>query len=238
MKTVYWSPFSVIDKYPSVQLLYDTPDSLLQDLSSKRNKDSTGDNWFQCHAFQASIKNTFVLRLPFSTGFALDSDVGAFAMREEYESSMQYVQIKQPSILNAYTIAVRGNWIFWSEEPLTITTSPAHYHKPVFDGYYVGGSFDIGRWFRPVEGAIQLNEQVNTVHIKRHDPLAYIKFDTEEPIQLKRFYMTKELEELHWACVQYKQHDPHRGLSYLYDKFTNRGLDKVITKEIKRNVMN
>jgi hypothetical protein len=237
MKTVYWSPFSVMQKYPSVQLLYDTPNSLISDLIDRRNKEANGDNWFQCHAFQSSIKNTFVLRLPFSVAFGLDKDLGAFAIEQEYERQMEFVQIKQPSVLNSHTFAVRGNWIFWSEEPLTITTSPAHYHKPVVDGYYVGGSFDIGRWFRPVEGAIQLNEGVNTVHIKRNDPLAYIKFNTDELVELKRFYMTKELEELHWGCVKYKQEDPHRALSYLYDKFSKRGLNKIITKEIKRNVV-
>jgi len=237
MKTVYWSPFSVMEKYPSVQLLYDTPDSLISDLIVRRNKEANGDNWFQCHAFQASIKNTFVLKLPFSIAFGLDADLGAFEIGQEYGDKMQFVQIKQPSVIDAYTFTVRGNWIFWSEEPLTITTSPAHYHKPVVDGFYVGGSFDIGRWFRPVEGAIQLNEGVNTVHIKRNDPLAYIKFNTDEPVELKRFYMTKELEELHWGCVKYKQEDPHRALGYLYDKFTKRGLNDVITKEIKRNLV-
>ena len=237
MKTVYWSPFAIAEKYPSVQLLYNTPDPLLTDLTPRRNKEANGDNWFQCHAFQDSIKNTFILRLPFEVVFGLDKELGVFPIGSQYQNNLEFVKIKQPSVLNAYTFAVRGNWIFWSEGPLTMTTSPAHYHQPVFDGYYVGGSMDIGKWFRPVEGAIQLNESINTVQIKRNDPIAYVKFDTEERIQLKRFYMTKELEELSWGCVEYKQHDPHRGLQYLYDKFMNRGLHNVITQQIKGSVV-
>ena len=96
---------------------------------------------------------------------------------------------------------------------------------------------DIGQWFRPIEGATQLNENVNTVSIKRNDPIAYVKFQTDEPVQLKRFYMTKELEELSWGCIKYKRYEPARSLPYLYDKFNKRGLHKVITKEIKRNVV-
>lgn len=237
MKTVYWSPFSAIEKYPRIQLLYDTPDLLLSNLTSRRNKEANGDNWFQCHAFLQSIKNTFILRLPFEVAFALDSDLGVITIDQEHENNLEFVQMKQPSVLNAYTFTVRGNWIFWSEEPLTMTTTPAHYHESVFNGYYVGGSMDIGKWFRPVEGAIQLNEGVDVVYIKRNDPIAYVKFDTEEPVQLKRFYMTKELEELSWGCVKYKQHDPHRGLQYLYDKFTKRGLHNVVTQQIKENVV-
>ncbi len=237
MKTVYWSPFSVAEKYPSVQLLYDTPDSLLSDLTPRRNKESNGDNWFQCHAFQASIKNTFILRLPFEVAFGLDKELGVFPFGQEHQDNLEFVKIKQPSVLNSHTFAVRGNWIFWSEEPLTMFTSPAHYHEAVFNGYYVGGSFDIGKWFRPVEGAIQLNQSIDTVHIKRNDPIAYVRFDTEEMVQLKRFYLTEELEQLSWGCIKYKQHNPHRGLQFLYDKFTKRGLHNIITQEIKRNVV-
>jgi hypothetical protein len=114
---------------------------------------------------------------------------------------------------------------------------PAYYHKPVFDGYYIGGSMDIGQWFRPIEGATQLNPNVNTVSFKRNDPIAYVKFQTEEPVQLKRFYMTKEIEELSWGCIKYKKYEPRRTLPFLYDKFNKRGLNKIITREIEKNVV-
>jgi len=237
MKTVYWSPFSVMEMYPSIQLLYDTPDSLLKDLSPRRNKVAHRDNWFQCRAFQEDVRNTFILRSPVSAVFGLDEDLGAFAIGDEYRENMRFVVRKQPSVTNAETFAIRGNWIFWSEDPLLITTMPAHYHQPVFNGYYVGGSFDIGKWFRPVERAIQLNEGTNTVSIKRNDPLAYIKFNTKEQIELKRFYLNTELVELHWGCVKYKYQEPKMSLDYLYGKFTSNGLNKVITREIKKNMV-
>jgi hypothetical protein len=239
MKTIYWSPFAQHERYPSVQLMYDTPDALLTDLLPRRNKKANGDNWFQCYAFQASVKNSFILRSPFTASFGVDDELGIIPINQDLNnlSNMKFIVKKQPSVINAHTIAIRGLWMFWSEESLEITTSNPEYHRKPYDGYYVGGSFDIGKWFRPIEGAIQLNNEVNAVSIKRNDPLAYVKFHTDEPVQLKRFYMTKELEELHWACINYKQYDPHRTLPYLYNKFTNRGLHTIITKEIKRNVV-
>jgi hypothetical protein len=239
MKTIYWSPFAQRERYPTVQLIYETPDPLLKDLLPRRNKEANGDNWFQCHAFQESIKNTFILRSPFDAVFGIDEELGIIPIGQDIKnlSNMEFIVKKQSSVIDAHTIAIRGNWIFWSEDSLQITTSNPQYHNKTYDGYYIGGSFDIGKWFRPVEGAIQLNNNVNAVAIKRHDPLAYIKFNTNEPVQLKRFYLTQELEELHWACVHYKRHEPKRTLSYLYDKFTKRGLDKIITQEIKRNVV-
>jgi len=236
MKTVYWSPFFASDEYPSIQLMYEAPDPLLSDLTNRRNKESSGDNWFQCHAFLGGVKNTFVLRIPFDIAFGLDKELGVFPIDSDLEN-IKFVAMKQPSVTGAYTFTVRGNWIFWSEEPLVMTSSPAYYHKPVVDGYYVGGSMDIGQWFRPIEGATQLNPSVNTVSIKRNDPIAYVKFETDEPVQLKRFYMTKELEELSWGCIKYKRYEPKRALPYLYDKFNKRGLNKIITREIKKNVV-
>jgi len=236
MKTVYWSPYFPTEQYPAVQLLYDTPVPLLSELVDKRNKENNGDNWYQCHAFLSSIKNTFVLKLPFNVTFGIDSDLGVFPIDGDTEN-MNFVSRKQPSVVNAETFAIRGNWIFWSEEPLIMTSSPAYYHPPVFEGHYVGGSFDIGKWFRPIEGACQLNPNVNTVSVKRNDPLAYVKFHTDEPIKFKRFYLNSEIEELSRGCVNYKRHEPHKSLPYLYSKFTDKGLNKVVTTAIKRNVV-
>lgn len=236
MKTIYWSPFFPTEQYPSVQLMYETPDPLLQDLLPRRNKEANGDNWFQCHAFQESIKNSFILRLPFSTSFGLDYELGVFPIDSNVEN-MRFVKLKQPSVKESITFAIRGNWIFWSEDSLQMISMPAFYHPKVFNGYYVGGTFDINKWFRPIEGAIQLEKGHNTVAIQRHDPIAYVKFMTNEPVQLKRFYLTKELEELSWGCIRYKYHEPSRALPFLYQKFKERGLDKIITKAIKENVV-
>jgi hypothetical protein len=193
MKTVYWSPFSIMEEYPRHQLLYDAPNLL------------------------ENTKNTFVLRLPFEVAFALDADLGVFPIGQEYENNVEFIEIKKPLTLNTYTFAIKGNLIFWSEKPLTITTSSAHYHNPVFDGYYVGESFDIGKSFRPIKGTIQLNKGVNTVFIKRNDPIAYVKFNTKRSVELKRFYMSEELQQLILSGVKCKSN--------------------VITQEIKRNVV-
>jgi hypothetical protein len=236
MKTVYWSPFFPTEQYPSVQLMYESPDSLLGDLLVRRNKGTNGDNWFQCHAFLASVKNTFVLRIPFDIAFGIDDKLGVFPISGDLEN-MKFVAMKQPSVIDAHTFAIRGNWIFWSEDSLEMTTSPAYYHNKVLDGYYIGGTMDIGKWFRPVEGATQLNVGTNTVSFNRNDPIAYVKFETSEPVQLKRFYLTKELEELSWGCIKYKKYEPRRALPYLYDKFNKTGINKIITREIRKNVV-
>lgn len=236
MKTVYWSPFFTRDTYPTTQLLYDTPVKLLDDLKADRNKENHRDNFYSCHAFLKSVENTFVLKLPIPLSFGIDETIGIIPIKGE-PSDFRFVSRKEPSQTNRHTFAVRGNWIFWSEESLEILTTPAYYHHQVFDGFYVSGSFNINKWFRPIEGAIQLNKGVNTVNFERNDPIAYIKFLTDEPVVLKRFYLTEELEKLSWGCIWHKNYEPTRSLNYLYNIFGKSNLSKIITKQIKENIM-
>jgi hypothetical protein len=236
MATVYWSPWYPTELYSSLHLLYDEPVSLLQDIKHKQSKGNRTENWYQCHAFLNSIKNTYVLKFPSSVTFGLHKDFGIINVVQN-DPNIQFVSNKQPSVNGAFTFAILNNWLFWSDEPLEISSMPAYLHKPVFDGYYVPGSFNINSWFRPLEAAIQLNEGVEIVSIQKDDPLAYVKFHTNEPVTLKRFYMTKELEEMSQACIGYKRHDSSRGLSFLYSRFHKNGMNKIISREIHKNLM-
>jgi len=237
MVTVYWSPWYPSDTYASMHLLYDEPVSLLQDIKYQQNKENKKENWFQCHAFLHNVKNTFVLKFPSPISFHIDKDFGIVS--SDYgKSDISVVANKQPSVTDAYTFSILNNWIFWSEESLEITSTPAYLHKPVFDGYYVPGSFNINSWFRPLEAAIQLNEKSNYVEIKRNDPMAYVKFHTNEPVVLKRFNLSNELIQLSQGCINYKRFEPNKGLSFLYKKFHANGMSKLISKEITKNIIN
>lgn len=235
MQTVYWSPWYPDTSYSSLHLLYEKPELLLDEIKDRKNKDNRTDNWVQCHAMLNHVKNTFVLRFPFEVNFAIHKEFGAVPI--DKTSPLDFVAIKGPSLNNSYTFSILNNWIFWSDSPLQITSTPAYLHKPAFDGYYVPGSFNINSWFRPLEAAIQLHELVEVVNIEKNEPFAYVKFHTEEQVVLKRFNFTAELSALSNACIQYKRYDKNRGLSFLYERFKKHGLDKAISKSIHENIM-
>lgn len=236
MRTVYWSPWTPDESLLKLHLLYDNPVSVLDDIKHRINKDNRGDNWYQCHAFLNSVKNTFVLKFPFDCVFGLDNNFGVIKITER-QYPLNYVTVKQPSINNQITFSILNDWIFWSDTPLEILTTPSYLHKSQIDGFYVPGSFNINSWFRPIEAAMQLNENVNTVTINRGDAFAYVKFVTNEPVQLKRFNFNNELRMLAQSCIDYKKHESNRGLSYLYSRFRKNGLHQEITRVILNNLM-
>ena len=134
MTTVYWSPWYPEPLYSTNHLLYETPDSLLADIKPLHNKENKGDNWYQCHAFLNSIKNTFILRFPISVSFAIDKDFGIVGLNQNDAQMLPFVTIKSPSVINANTISILNNWIFWCDEPMVITSIPSYLHKPSYHG--------------------------------------------------------------------------------------------------------
>lgn len=238
MPTVYWSPWYPEESlYTTYHLLYENPDPLLTDIKPFQNKDNKGDNWYQCHAFLGSVKNTFILRFPMSVSFAIDKEFGIVALKQDDFQMMPFVGIKGASRVDGYTINLVNNWIFWSDEPLLITSTPSYLHEPTYAGYYVPGSFNINSWFRPLEAALQLHKGTEVFSIKRGDPFAYVKFHTDEPVILKRFDLTPKIRQISYDCINYKRHNAHRGLPYLYEKFRGNGLNKLLSREIQNNLM-
>jgi hypothetical protein len=233
---IYWSPYVLGQDYASLQLLYDEPDPVIPFLTEKRNKENKRDNFLSCHAFLNNSKNTFVLRNPVDVDVRFDEKFGKISTNQETARNSMFVIEKEPSLVNSLTFTIYAGWIFWSDKPVVLTSMPAYFHKPVFDGYYVPGSFNINSWFRPLEAAIQLNENVDVLSMKRQDPVAYVKINTDETAKLRRFYMSDELKGLSDACVGYKKYDPSRSLAFLYDKFSKNGLNKAISREIKKNL--
>jgi hypothetical protein len=239
MKTVYWSPWAPPDIYTDEFITHSTPTRLIDEVTPMMDKTNGHDNFLHCQAVQSMIKNTYVIKNPFeihidfSTGTPVDKVV-----RHRHDHSYKFL-IKGPSLKDSLTINYFMNWIFYSEEPLTIQTMPAYFHNSSIlkTGFYVPGSYDISNWFRPVEGAFQLYKGETTFKCKEDEPLYYVKFLTDEPIQLKKFYLSKELHDMGMSCIRAKTFRGGRPLQCMYNLFKGSKADKRILKEIKKNLI-
>ena len=239
MKTVYWAPWGEPASYSELFLAYDPPIRLPDDLKFRNNKENASDNYFRCPAFVDSIRNTFLFTSPSN----VDITIGDGYLRNNLPQNVSYDQrlftVKQASCRDAHTIRYYANWIFFSEESLVIHSTPPFMHRsPVNNtGYYVPGSFDISQWFRPLEYAYQMWDNVDTFSVRATDPLMYVNFLTDEKVELKKFYLTKELYDLSMSCVRLKTYRRDRVLSKLYNMFSTSGIKNRILKEIKNNLI-
>jgi len=237
---VYWSPWADMDMYPEYQMAFDEPKSVISSYKDRINHANQGDNFFKCPAFLDAVKNTYSLNAPWDVDFAVTPAGAIIDQSTRKDGNLAHLyHIKNPSMYGAGTVNVFANWIMFSEEPVTIQTSPAYLHKSSITdtGFYVPGRYDISQWFRPIEAAFQLWPQANSLKCGLGEPMLYVNFLTNEPIEFKRFYMTPEIHELSMACVKFKQYQTIKNLERLYAVFTRNTLRTRLLKAIKDNLI-
>jgi hypothetical protein len=81
----------------------------------------------------------------------------------------------------------------------------------------IPGTFDISKWVRPIEIAIQIHDEEKVV-FKRDDPLMMIKFtsNNNDSIQLEQKIIDENVIALTSACVRVKNTNPSLNLKSLY----------------------
>lgn len=237
---VYWSPWSDMDMYPEYQMAFDEPTSIVSSYKDRIYHLNQGDNFFKCPAFLNTVKNMYSLNAPWDIDFQVmpTGEIRDQSTRKATSLAHLY-HVKQPSMTGAGTVNVFANWIMFSEEPVTIQTTPPYLHdSAVTDtGFYVPGSYDISQWFRPIEAAFQLWPGSNGLKCPLGDPMLYVNFLTTEHIEFKRFYMTPEIHELSMACVKFKQYQTVKNLERLYAIFTRNTLRTRLLTAIKDNLI-
>jgi len=227
--TVYWSPWQHKDIYDLRYDLYGNPEKLLSYANSFKNDENLTDTWYKCRAYMEIAKNTFVLRSPFGVDAKIDPPY-IRSLNKDYE--VEQFDAKNPSMSNSYTVNFSTNWIFWCDEDLTITTVNPYIQPLGFNGFYVPGSFNINKWFRPVEGAFQLYQGEDRFTVNPGDPIIYIKFNTDKKVILKRFKMNDALHEAVYKCTTYKVSSPWQSLPFLYSLFTKNKWGDIIRKNV------
>lgn len=239
MKTVYWAAWDQKDMLNEMFLGYSDPVNVLQDLQSNMNKKNKMDNFLNCPAFTNQYKNTFLFSSPTNIDVSLNNQYVRNNIPPHIPFNERTFVYKQPSLLNSQTVKAAANWIFFCEDSLVMESMhPFMHNTPVSKyGFYVPGGFDISQWFRPLEYAFQMWEGCNDFKISQNDPLMYIRFNTLEKVELKKFYLTPELFDLSMSCVRLKSYWRQRNLGKLYDIFTRSKIQKKIIEEIKKNLM-
>ena len=99
----------------------------------------------------------------------------------------------------------------------------------------IPGVYDIGKWFRPIEFAFHMPEDIDTFKITQGEIYQYIQFHTDEKINLIQFRPSPNILNLLKEVAKsrnYKKVISH--MDYFYKTFK---LKKQILNEIKENIV-
>lgn len=198
------------------------------------------DGFTKCPAFTDHLKNVYSLKFPIDYNLSYENGMYTSDMYNQdfYDS---YILHRSPN-LKKPLISIKSWYYFFTEnENLELSVTNAYFSDNDFTKktFIIPGSFDIAKWPRPIECAFTLREDFKTLNMKRGDDYLYVKFNTDEKIKFKRFYMNEEIYNDYINMISARHVKPFRkiGLYYYYDLYIKSKYKKLLLKKIKENTV-
>lgn len=216
---IYWSPtYSDIkeESWEWKELAWFEPEPVFSHFVSERNKDT---DFLRCPAFIDYYKNTFLIRAPVDLSITLGEDGHLRTHQYDQVFYNHHLTERFQSNDNHPSISLEFMNMFTCEESVIMQQLPAalEHNENLKNMHLISGQFDISKWFRPLTMAIEIHDVQKGLHIKRGDPLYYVKFVTDEKVNLIRRELTPELNKVHRGCVVLKQFVPNNTLQENYN---------------------
>ena len=199
----------------------------------------TGVQTYALPIFKKQVKNSFVLKSPIDYNLSFDREKDSVSSNM-YDQDFFNKVVHVRSGIDAHC-SLNIMYLFVSEESLSIQLTGAYFSDNDFVNktMIIPGSFDIGKWCRPVECAFIAKKEFNEISINRGDDYSYIKFDTDKDLNFKKFIFSDKMKKMLAENSQSRSYNKKKfkPLEYWYDLFHNSKQKRIIMKEIKDNLI-
>jgi hypothetical protein len=208
----------------------------LSDLQNKRTSNSNPANFLSCPAVRSSWQNVWM--------FGLDNDlVVEYDINTAKELNCSPVDMsREPHLEGTNIFNLLKVSYFFSEEPLRMKVTAPYFHNVKYQkhGTFIGGIFDIGRWYRAVHPEIMTWQESGTIKFQSGEPIFYAEFLTEEKVKIVRYQHTELLGYLSSALVNSPFQTPKNfqgSLNSRYEAFDRSDYRIAILNEIQDNLL-
>lgn len=243
---VYWS---VITPPPNTGYNYyinvKEPQPVIKEFSNYKQNIAPhvvpGSNFLRCPAVINSLKKTFYFSSPFHLGINFNNGrVTTSNYGQEFYDRHITIEYEQAGYFQLNTEL----YLFTEEESLTVRQrGPSLSNSAVANNLItIEGEFDIGKWFRSLNGAYIIKSP-GSFNILKDDPLFYIDFYSSKNIIFKKFYFTPEIFTISRMCVRNKVSEPYLPIPLLnklntyYSEFKQSKIKSRLVKLIKENLL-
>jgi hypothetical protein len=181
MTTVYWNIFQAnkIVQDDCMVLSHFDPEPVLPYII--KNRVATTDDYLTCPAFLDYYKNTYVIRSPVDIKIMFNSNtrtLNILPQRQEFYDTFIKYRGDLNAISNPFLMSFALFYLFISNDDCMLEQTPVSLHDTSFSSKIrlIGGTFNINKWFRPVEFGFEFINENEPLIIKRGDPMYYIRF--------------------------------------------------------------
>lgn len=203
--TVYWTVDNTyLPELAGLMLSVEEPKPAWKFYYDKQS----GDH-LKCPAFYVGLQNTYVLCAPMDIHLEYDRT-------DMYDKKLRLVHPKldrptaekliQPRFKQTHPESreimsiVFFPYLFYADTPMYMEMTPAFLEwekDPTWRS--MTGGYDIGRWRRYLEFGIELRDRKGEIHIKRGQPLSYVRFypqETPEGVHTRIKLVPRELTDI------------------------------------------
>lgn len=181
------------------------------DLEPLDTWESSESRYHQCPAFVKYVKNTFVLRNTVDLVLRWDKPNGVLHSNLPFEAHNAMVRLHWQDFdkdTSVPIVAISNSFVFVADQPVYVEFLPPFNHiDPAWR--LIPGMFNVYSWQRPVITTIEMLE--NEVILKRGQPMAYIRFRSNDPSDkfvLKKIERSEKLEHAVNSCLTLKHYMP------------------------------
>jgi hypothetical protein len=222
MTTIYWNFYPYPNGENMLDLVGIEPTPLLPELAKTRN--ALDDNhYMKCPAFQDYYKNTYVIRCPMDITISYDKQRNFLSIYPQNQNI--YDNFIRPRITAAgkddpFLLSFALLHLFIADKSCMIEQLPANLHTSDFLSRtnVVPGTFDIAKWFRPIEFAFEVSDFTEPLKLKRGDVLFYFRFIPSDggKVELKQTEFDESTINITKRCLALKDIQPKQVLDFLY----------------------
>jgi hypothetical protein len=226
---IYWAamPNEIISP-----LKFDNPSPAI-----KHFPKPSGSNVNKCPAMIDYHKNTYALTFPMAYNLTIAQD-GEVHTGDYTREILEHLLTIRDQADKLYSL--NFNSLFIAEQPceIEVFTPTTVKNSFVKNTFLVPGTYDIGEWIRPLECAFFVDKEGAQLTINQGDVWAYIRFKTNEPVNLRRFFFTPEMHPLlsDIARSVWPATKNVRKLEVFYHMLRRSGYKKNFMRLVKNNL--
>ena len=238
---VYWSPIIMKPVFTGEGMSHlRVPEPTLASniLKGTFDENNRSSNFMKCPSFNKQQKNVYALKFGYTYGFEINK---GNVKTEFYDQSFfnDTILLRDPK--NKILSLGRMGYIFISETSLEMDFTGAYLDNNDFVNKttVIPGSFDIGKWFRPLELSFIIKNDPSKIKYSEGDTYAYVNFKTEKKIKLKKFHITPEINLIieHISSTKNNKLNQVNGLSWFYDLLDKSKYKNKMLKLVKENIL-
>lgn len=154
-----------------------------QDPARDYGDSSLQANYKKCFAFLDYLRNAYQLCAPFDIKISIDENGRVVGVETPQQITSRAIVFRsEPSAETNIVLSLAVNYVFYSKSEVLIEQLPAFmdYTLSTQGVTAIPGTFDISKWVRPIEFALEIKKGVRSVVIKHGTPLCYIRFVTSD----------------------------------------------------------